>query len=297
MKPLLSVIITTYNRSQSVARCLRSVLAQLPDCAEIVVVDDGSTDDTQTILQRDFSVTGVRVVRQQNGGVVAARNRGALESEGEYITYIDSDDEPLADWLEAFVAAIQAQRPAVVCCGTIQVGTRHGAMYADTKLPRERPELGGLKGLFLPGTYAIRRDVFWQLGGMSTGAVSGEHNEFAYRFSLTHDATAVSCIPRTLMISYRQSEDSLRGHSAAVRDGAIYFLEQHRSTLLRRSRVAYARRCQVAVVNSARVGDFANARRYSRLAVAVQPLSVTGYARMVAAHVPPLARVVWGRSV
>src|SRR5690349_3602213 len=88
--PKVSVIIPTYNRAQFIARAVDSVLEQTYKDFEIIVIDDGSSDNTQEILKAYEGK--IRYVYQQNKGISAARNRGIQEAKGEYIAFLDSDD-------------------------------------------------------------------------------------------------------------------------------------------------------------------------------------------------------------
>lgn len=92
---MVSIVIPLYNRSGLIARCLGSVLAQDYPCMEVLVVDDGSTDDGLNVLARWADDARVRVIRQPHGGVSVARNRGLDEAQGEYVMFVDSDDELL----------------------------------------------------------------------------------------------------------------------------------------------------------------------------------------------------------
>lgn len=93
MSDLVSIIVPTYNRAYCVARTIDSALAQTHQNLEVLVVDDGSTDDTATLLrQRYGSVPRVKCVYQPNAGVSAARNAGLRLAQGNYIALLDSDD-------------------------------------------------------------------------------------------------------------------------------------------------------------------------------------------------------------
>jgi glycosyltransferase involved in cell wall biosynthesis len=90
MKPLVSAIIPNYNYARYVGEAVESALGQTYPNIEVIVVDDGSTDNSLEVLEqyRDR----VKIVRQENSGVCAARNRGVAESKGEYIAFLDADD-------------------------------------------------------------------------------------------------------------------------------------------------------------------------------------------------------------
>ena len=91
LKPLISILIPAFNAEQWIAETLRSAIAQTWDKKEIIVVDDGSTDQTLAMAGQ-FESGGVRVVTQENQGAAAARNRAFSLSQGDYIQWLDADD-------------------------------------------------------------------------------------------------------------------------------------------------------------------------------------------------------------
>jgi glycosyltransferase involved in cell wall biosynthesis len=95
---MISVIIPTYNRANTISKAIDSVFAQNHDAIEIIVVDDGSTDNTSTVLE-SFRHR-ILLIRQNNQGVAAARNTGVSVAQGEYVAFLDSDDEWLPSKLE-----------------------------------------------------------------------------------------------------------------------------------------------------------------------------------------------------
>lgn len=111
VRPVFSVIIPTFNRAHSIKRAINSCLAQTFTDLEIVVVDDGSNDNTSQVVK---SVVDRRVdyVFQENAGASAARNTGAAHSRGAYLAFLDSDDEFLPSKLEAFHQAIVSSSTA-----------------------------------------------------------------------------------------------------------------------------------------------------------------------------------------
>src|SRR5207302_3617886 len=91
MTPLVSILIPAYNAERWIAETIRSALAQTWPNKEIIIVDDGSTDDTVGIV-REFASDGVKLIRQRNQGAAAARNRAFRQSRGNYIQWLDADD-------------------------------------------------------------------------------------------------------------------------------------------------------------------------------------------------------------
>jgi glycosyltransferase involved in cell wall biosynthesis len=108
---LATVIIPTYNRADLLGEAVGSVVAQTHRPLEILVVDDGSTDDTEQVvarlMPRSDPALGLHYLRQQNSGACAARNRGIRAARGEYLKFLDSDDTLESDALARQVAALR----------------------------------------------------------------------------------------------------------------------------------------------------------------------------------------------
>lgn len=97
--PFVSFIIPVYNKEKYIGRCLDSLLAQTCSDFEVVIVDDGSSDDSAAVIS-SFQDSRIRSYRQANAGVSAARNEGLLKACGQYVAFIDSDDYVSADYVE-----------------------------------------------------------------------------------------------------------------------------------------------------------------------------------------------------
>jgi glycosyltransferase involved in cell wall biosynthesis len=108
-RALVSVVIPTYNRAHSLSRAVDSVLGQTHGDVEILLVDDGSKDDTPELVKERYgSERRVRYLRQENTGVSGARNHGLREATGDFVALLDSDDEWLPWKLEAQLACFRA---------------------------------------------------------------------------------------------------------------------------------------------------------------------------------------------
>src|SRR3954447_14398775 len=114
--PTVSVVIPAYNSAWCIDHAIDSVLAQTYHDYEIIVVDDGSTDETRDVVQR-YGIA-VRLVCKPNGGMSSARNRGISEARGRYIAFLDSDDRWLPTKLALQVALLDTH-PDVVFCAAV----------------------------------------------------------------------------------------------------------------------------------------------------------------------------------
>jgi glycosyltransferase involved in cell wall biosynthesis len=172
----VAVIITLYNKSQYIRRALDSVVAQTFDDFEVIVVDDGSTDDGPEVVQ-SCADPRVRLIRQENAGPGAARNRGVKESTAPWVAFLDADDE----WLPGFLrVSIEALENHPEC--TVSVTSRYlGHLREDTTARlkerglstgvwflREGSDVASLEQVRAPfwtGAVLCRRDVFEKCGG------------------------------------------------------------------------------------------------------------------------------------
>ena len=112
----VSAVITAYNSEAFIADAIRSVLNQNRVVDEIVVVDDGSTDTTRSVVA-EFADQGIKYILQPNSGAGAARNRGIRETSGEYIAFLDADDFWLKDKIRLQVRYLDANRDAALVSG------------------------------------------------------------------------------------------------------------------------------------------------------------------------------------
>src|SRR5436190_15605234 len=132
---LVSIIVPTYNRAYCIEKTLDSALAQTHGDLEIVVVDDGSTDDTEALMARRYGAEPrVRYIRQANTGVTGARNHGLREARGDYIAFLDSDDLWLPWKLEAQLACLAAVPEAGMVWTDMDAMNTDGAVVAPRYL-------------------------------------------------------------------------------------------------------------------------------------------------------------------
>ena len=211
MNALVSVIIPTYNSDRYIAAAIRSVLAQTYPHWEILVIDDGSQDETQQILQPMVEQYGDRLhyIYQANQGVSAARNRGIEAATGEFVAFLDADDIFLADKLAAQIAVFAAQ-PHL---GMVHSGWRRvdaaGNPLLDVEPWQEIPTLDLESWLrwkpVLPSAMMFRRQWLVEAGGFDSRFPPAEDTELVLRLALRGCEAAWL---RQITVLYRQHADS-----------------------------------------------------------------------------------------
>ncbi|MBE0411237.1 MAG: glycosyltransferase [Anaerolineales bacterium] len=159
---LVSIIIPSFNQASYLGEALQSVLAQTYQQFEAIVVDDGSTDNTPEIA-RSFTDARIRYVRQKNLGLSAARNTGLQHAQGNFLAYLDSDDQFLPRKLEILVAEMTAHPELGLVAGQSipidEMGNKIGSIFA-TPL-RADPSQLLLGNPLHVGSVLVRRD--WQI--------------------------------------------------------------------------------------------------------------------------------------
>lgn len=191
--PKVSVVIPTYNRVQCLANAIDSVLAQRFQDYELIVVDDGSTDETAGLV--DTYSSRVKLVCQPNSGVSVARNSGIKLAQGEWIAFLDSDDtwEPDKLWIQMDDLKNCPQAVLHVVDAAIQISDGHydslfemrGVSREYAARPfRERPLLDVLKMTFYVQCSLIKRPVFEKVGFFNQFLKTCEDKDFLARVAL-----------------------------------------------------------------------------------------------------------------
>ena len=133
VKPKLSVIVPVYNAQNYIADCLNSLISQETPDVEIICIDDCSSDFTNIVLKKLASLDNrIRVFRQYNEGVSAARNRGILEARGEYICFVDADDSLNQGFFKYILNVLYKKSPDLVIFGGTTFPKK--ALWAETLL-------------------------------------------------------------------------------------------------------------------------------------------------------------------
>jgi glycosyltransferase involved in cell wall biosynthesis len=250
--PLVSTIIPTYNRAHVICEAVESVLAQTYPNIEIIIVDDGSKDDTLERLK--CYGNKISVVSQSNAGPAAARNRGIAAARGDLIAFLDSDDIWLPSKIERQVTLLHRAGPSVPCCLCNILMKWNSGDRASFDLARLKPSaeegvwlnpddvLATRFVLFNQGIM-IRREVLEKIGVFDESIRYLEDVEFPLRLSLEGPWAFIE----TPLVVWRESmtnsvyKNSLRDE-LCTRECMIKVLEIHLARVEKASRESRLRR-------------------------------------------------------
>lgn len=183
----ISVVVPTYNHRDLVLETLGSVFAQTYGDYEVIVVNDGSPDDTREVLRPLVEAGRIRYVEQPNQGQAAARNRGLAEARGDMVAFLDDDDLWPPDKLEWQAQELLEQPESVLVYGRPARIRRSGALapVEDETFPSGRVERAFLEGCWLlsPGQALIRTSALRELGGFDTSVWGSDDWDLYIRLS------------------------------------------------------------------------------------------------------------------
>lgn len=182
-RPSFSVIMPTFNRAHSLPIAIQSLQAQTLNCWELIVIDDGSTDETSSVVlklaQQD---PRIRLLTQKNQGAALARNAGISQATGEFLAFLDSDDTLTANHLELRLQAFSKMKIDLVYGPANIIGD---PMVVDHNNPNQMISLND-ESVKICGTFAIRTAEALRIGGFPNLKYSedGEFFRKALKFGL-----------------------------------------------------------------------------------------------------------------
>ncbi len=213
MHPRISVIIPTYNRASRLAQAIESVLAQTFQDFELIVVDDGSADDTLQVVRR--FADRVRYIRQPHRGVSAARNTGIRHGRGEWLAFLDSDDRWLPHKLERQMAALEQTGRKI--CYTDEIWIRNGCRVNPRRRHRKYDGWIFVHCLPLciisPSSVVIHRRVFETVGLFDETLPACEDYDLWLRITARYPVTFLQ---EPLIIKYGGHADQLSRRVSAL---------------------------------------------------------------------------------
>jgi glycosyltransferase involved in cell wall biosynthesis len=200
--PFFSVIITTYNRSTLLKRALNSLIAQTETDWEAIIVDDGSTDDTASLIKPYMeNDSRIKYVYQKNAGYAMAKNTGIFLSKGKFITFLDSDDEYALTHLEKRKVILMNNPKIEFLHGGIKV---IGSQYVPDRFDLNK--VVHLSDCEIGGTFFIKREIAVSFNGFKKMPL-GSDGDFFERISEAGVNIMKTQIPT--YVYHRENADSI----------------------------------------------------------------------------------------
>lgn len=185
---LVSVIIPTFNRAEFLTRSISSVLNQSYNDLELIIVDDGSTDETKEVVE-SFKDSRLSFYHKSNGGVSSARNLGVSKAQGEYIAFLDSDDEWQLDKISTQVSYLKNTGKVLV--HTAEKWLRDGKVVKQKKHHQKNGGdmfIRSLQGCVIsPSSVLMKKSLYEKVGGMREDFVVCEDYDFWLKVTSLHD--------------------------------------------------------------------------------------------------------------
>jgi len=246
---MISVVIPLYNKEKSIAQTLKSVLAQTYTDYEIIVVDDGSTDNSfevvRSAIQPLTHSSHIRLISKDNGGVCSARNRGIQEAKGEYIALLDADDQWDKDYL-AEQAKMIADFPDAVMWGINFAELTQGKLVRklETGLPYgyrryvenyfQMPTR--VSDLFCSSSVVICKDVFERVGMFDERIKYSEDIDMWYRIIANYQ---VAFYDRYMVWYLYDADNRAMNRTRLLKYWLPYFVEKYKEPLFRHNEAFY----------------------------------------------------------
>ncbi len=300
--PRVSIIIPVYNGAATIDRALASVFAQSFTDYEIVICDDGSTDDTSSVLARYGGK--VRVVRQANRGLPAARNAAVAASRGELLALIDHDDEWLPNKLDVAVAAMSADPEAALLYSDMIVVNEAGEEFRRSQIGPDTAHAPTMDEMLAriwpitPSTVVMRRDAFDRAGGFCVELISAE--DIHFWLLMREQGHFIFITDRLVRFTYGQLfpkvlnrdigptaiVDLIRARYGHRADGLVQHFIRHRVRMI----------ANAGVVEMSR-GNLKGARQCFIRVLKYDPRHLKSYLRIARTYLPaPIRRALSGKA-
>jgi hypothetical protein len=236
----VAAVIPTYNRAAILRRSIESALRQSHPVKEIIVVDDGSTDQTAQVVSQYSS--RIHYVVQRNAGGAAARNRGVAMAQSKWIAFLDSDDEWLPHKTEMQLAALESCK-AEFCCGPYWIHHVDGSRELVTPRIPLLPAIR-LRNLFSPSVAMVSRRVFLQHNGFREDLRSSCEDWELFCRMAQDCACAASASP---IVNYYLSQSSISHDPRIMMPATLSIVESLLTGLRGPSRMIWRQKIRAAM--------------------------------------------------
>lgn len=272
---LFSIVIPSFNRSKVLPKALDCIFAQQFPNYEIIIVDDGSTDNTEQLIF-NYKDSRITYVKKSNEGVCSARNLGIEHSKGEYIVFFDTDDAVSDTWLLNFYNAISKEGKVDIVCGGMIINSDE---YPNGKLVKPADNGKGAIQLAVvsAGTFAVKKSFLILTGYYDENIKYGENTELFLRFKIHNPTVAYT---NSIDFTYYPSVD---GGSKNIKNrftSNLYIFQKHASWIESdpKNKFVYL---NILVVDGIMLKEYKKALGFLFKSMKMKPFYIKNYARLV----------------
>jgi glycosyltransferase involved in cell wall biosynthesis len=278
--PKFTIITPTYNRQDLVQTTIQSILDQTFKDWELIIVDDGSTDNTEQAIQRFLKNDRIKYIKKANSGQADSLNVGVSHASGEFITFLDSDDQAYSNWLEVINKNIK-EDTSVVCVGAkrkLLDGTMINEDLVNMKFYGETVRIK-----VTCGSLILKKDIFIEIGGYDSEMRSNIQTDLAYRL-LTYlkktNRTIVTVDEYLLQINIHDGP-RIRTNWEKRRDGTLQFLKKNYNYILENSPEDILSSYRIIAFSNYKLRQRKESLRYLFKVIRMNPFIPSNYLKII----------------
>lgn len=289
---MISIITPAYNRAALLPRMINSVRNQTFEAWELIIVDDGSTDHTRDVVN-SFEDSRIKYFYTSNSGAADSRNTGAGNATGEFLIFLDSDDEVDPRWLQLLYEEAADGQTHLVSCGWERLDENNNLVKKG--LPKcLGPMFNNITASFLSGTLLMSKEIFQLTGGYDSDLESAQHTDLMLRIlAVKNKNLQVRTVPEYLLKIHDHQGVKIRKNHNAVLNGTVKILEKH-PEIFQLNRNDHFDYLSVAGVSAVKMGRINEAKKYFQKASKVKLFDLKNLLRLMLVYIPFLPRLLWG---
>ena len=278
--PFISVITPTYNREVMVQNTIKSVISQTFQDWELIIIDDGSIDNTEAVVEPFLKDPRIRYYKKQNTGQPDSLNVASRHANGEFLTFLDSDDEAYPDWLQTIAENVNGNT-GIVCNGAVR-RLMDGTMINEE--PKETVIFGRkVKLKFTCGSLFVKRSIFVEVGGYDSEMKSNIQTDLGYRLLAYLKDTGYDtvAIDRSLVQLNIHDGERIRTNWTKVREGGLQLIRKHYNIIKESSPEEISNMYIVVAFSNYKLRNRREAIRFAVKAIKHSPFQWKNYLKCV----------------
>ncbi|MHA4842616.1 glycosyltransferase family 2 protein [Flavitalea antarctica] len=277
---MISIITPTYNRALLVQTTIKSIQAQTFKDWELIIVDDGSTDNTEEAIQHFLEDSRIRYVKKSNSGQAASLNVGVQYAKYDFITFLDSDDEAYPEWLQTVTREMNNETGIACSCAIRKFidGSRVEEGLGMFNLFGEKMMLK-----FTCGSLFIRKSLFHAIGGYDVELRANIQTDLGYRLidEIRKTDYKIVTVRKFLIQINIHAGERIRTNWQRKSDGGAQFLKKHFAFLQTHDPKEISNICATIAFSNYKMNDRKKSMEYLLKAIKHNPTRILNYLRIV----------------